>query len=614
MADARAESDLDFTGFTEHPDRVVRVVRRHKPDETAAFCFGDDEWFLIDLLEPHEARWEARVGFAGLPPWLRDEAKRYIAHLWLRTWPKAIEIQQNMVALRDLGRLLQNFSGAPVDLRLRHSREFSRRYCEFELSGGTYQRTRRLLNRFITFVQRRHPEATELDFKVEFPRVKTLMPEYLPLEKSKDAKIEATRLAMIIDACTADVRSYMEAKEGYLDPLEDPAAYRAKSDRARYLRKKQGLPPVTRRPPLQCLLARAVKAQAVILAICTGRRAAAVCNTLVDVRATKVKWVNEAGQPEEGVSVRFRERKIRNVDEEVYCPDVFGELALRAIETAKDLTKDLRRFNPGWKDYLFIVPAKLRKAARVLKPRQINEYLNGEGDNPQGIRQRYDISGKKITTHNFRHTRATAAWLGGMRVHEVAYDLGHASGEMTARHYIVGNEESRRRLQFLMDHGALGGALEDLVGGREVVRTKLSPRHVEIMKRQGRVLTPTRYGYCALPATSGPCPTANPCYIGPGSCGEGCEHHVTSPDALPALREDREALEASISACEGEAELKAWAENQRNQLVIITREIARAEGLRRRVGHCEKDGAICECKNGTGNIVREGRDGEKTEA
>ena len=339
-----------------------------------------------------------------------------------------------------------------------------------------------------------------------------------------------------------------------------------------------------------------------------------MCNTPLDVRAKKVKWVNEAGQTEEGVSIRFRERKIRNVDEEVYCPDAFGELALRAIEATKELTKDLRRLNPGWKDYLFIVPAKTMRVARVLTPKQINEYLNGQGDNAQGIRQRYKITGKKITTHNFRHTRATAAWMGGMQVHEVAYDLGHASGEMTVRHYIVGNEESRRRLQFLMDHGALGGALEDLVGGREVIRTKLSSRHVEIMKRQGRVLTPTRYGYCALHATSGLCPTANACYIGPGACGGGCEHHVTSPDALPALREDKEALEASISANEGEAEFKAWVENQRNQLVIVIREIERAEDLRARVGHCGKAGAVCEFKNGVGNIGREGRDGEKTEA
>jgi hypothetical protein len=252
--------------------------------------------------------------------------------------------------------------------------------------------------------------------------------------------------------------------------------------------------------------------------------------------------------------------------------------------------------NPRLKKHLFIVPAKKIKVARMLRPQQINQYLNGQGGNNQGIRQRYGIPGGKITTHNFRATRATVAWMGGLQVHEVAYDLGHASAEMTVRHYIVGNDESRRRLQFLMDHGALSGALEDLVGGREIVRTKLSRRHVEIMKRQGRVLSPTRYGYCALPASSGPCPTGNVCYLGPDGSGEGCEHHVLSPDALPAYAEDKEVLDCVITEYEGDSQYVAWVQNHRNLLVIVNRDIERAKNLQARIGNCGGPEA-CKCRD-----------------
>lgn len=282
------------------------------------------------------------------------------------------------------------------------------------------------------------------------------------------------------------------------------------------------------------------------------------------------------------------------MDEEVHCPGVFGELALQAIQTAKELTEELRQLNPEWKEYLFIVPTKNIKTARVLRPQQINEYLNGQGTNAAGIMQRYNIPGGKITTHNFRATRATNAWLGGMQVHEVAYDLGHASAEMTVRHYIVGNEESRRRLQFLMEHGALSGALEDIVGGREIIQTRLGKRHVEIMKRQGRILTPTRYGYCALPACSGPCPTANPCYIGPGGSGEGCVHHVLSPDASVALYEDKDVLEYNIIIYEGDPDYGDWVRNQRNQLQIVNRDIERAESLQSLINGCGSH-ETCRC-------------------
>lgn len=164
--------------------------------------------------------------------------------------------------------------------------------------------------------------------------------------------------------------------------------------------------------------------------------------------------------------VRFREMKVRNVDEDVFCPDAFGELALHAIATAKDLTSELRCTNPAWKDYLFLVPTKKRKGAAVLTPAQLTNYLNGQ-NNGLGLLNRNKIPGGKIRMKDFRLNRATQEWLGGLQVHEVAHDLGHTELDTTIRHYIIGKEESRRRLQSSMDHGALKNALEGLIEDRE---------------------------------------------------------------------------------------------------------------------------------------------------
>lgn len=387
---------IEHFRFITCTDNMFKVVHPHKADEVANFCFQDDTWDLLDILKPHQRRWDSRIGFHNVAPWLRGDAKRYIAHLWLRTEPTMNELQQIMVTLRDLGRLLPDFGGRPIDLRLRHAREVTRKYCEYDLTGGYYQKVRRHLNRFMTFVRQQHPEVKDNDFKIAFPGSKTFMPQHQPLEKARDAKIETERLTMIVDACTADVNAYRKAKENYIDPSDDMAAYRARIDRERNLRKKRGEPAMKPGPKLPHLLGRAIKAQATILSICVGRRAGAVCNTAFDTKAERVRLINEAGQQEEGVRVRFRERKIRNVDEYVHCPDVFGELALQAIQTAKELTEELRRLNPEWKDYLFIVPTRKMNVARVLRPQQINEYMNGAGSSGKGLRERYNLPGGKI--------------------------------------------------------------------------------------------------------------------------------------------------------------------------------------------------------------------------
>lgn len=580
--------------------RTFTVARRDNPGVAATFNYSDDKWFLLDILRPHEKNYAGTISFSGLESWLWEDAKKYIAHLWLTQSPQANLLQQILVSLRALGEFLPDFGGRPIDLKPQHAKEFVRRYCELERSPVSNQGARRRINNFMAFVRGQYPEV-ENNFTLVFPRAKTRLPDREPLEQAQSKRVPTEVLAAVIDGCAADLNAYLDAKSNYIDStgsIEERRAYQRQYAREWHRKHKLGIPKSPPGPKLWQLLGRAIKAQALILAVCVGRRASAICNTGFNVRTEHTEWVNESGQRERGVLIRFREIKVRNVDEDVPCPDAYGELALHAINTAKQLTSELRTHSPALKDYLFLLPAKTRKKAAVLDIRQLNDYLNGQRTGNSGLIQRYGIPCDKITIHNFRATRATNAWLGGLQVHEVAYDLGHVNADMTIRHYIVGRDEDRRRLQECIDKGALSGALEDIMGGREVVQTRLGRRHVEIMIKHGRVLTPNRYGYCTLPSASGPCIRTVPCYIGPGQNGGGCDYHVMSPDALPALEEDKEVLTASISAFSHDPSYKVWLHHRRAQLAVVEKKISEARThLHRCEGHCPNDGS-CNCSYG----------------
>ena len=284
-----------------------------------------------------------------------------------------------------------------------------------------------------------------------------------------------------------------------------------------------------------------------------------------------------------------------------------GEMAVYAIKTAKDLTSRLRRDNGRWADFLFLVPKKERGAAKILSPFEMRYYINGDPGRDNGIMQRYQIPyERRVTPMDFRRRRATAQWMGGMQIREVAYDLGHVNSQSTVRHYILGDEEHKRRFIELVNHGALAGVLADFIGGHELVDARIGRYHVEIMDEQGMVVTPTRYGYCALHGSSGPRSRALPCYVGTHVDDEGCEWHILSPNALPALMEDKEVLEASIRMNEREPSRRQFVKNQRNQLEVVERRIEQATALKARGRKCGDDvvkcagDAACPCESGRG--------------
>jgi hypothetical protein len=464
MVDTKMNNGSDGVELT---DRVFRVARCDNPAEISTFKYEDDKWLLLDLLRPHERNARAAVNFPGIEEWLRDDTKGYIAHLWLETSTNAQYVQQTMIAIRSLGRMLPGYKGKPIELRMSHARKFVRGYTERGMSPGMNQMIRDVLNRFMRFVRSQHPEEKGNDFKISFPKSAVQVVEKMPLGVPLSNTLSTEIQAAIIDACVAEVDAYYEAKKTYIDSIEDPRTFQRIYARGRREMLRQGQPTrVGHKPALKYLLSRAIKAQAIILEICVGRRISSVCNTKYNVKVKRVVWVNDAGQSEKGVLIRFREMKIRNIDEDVFCPETYGELAIQAIKTTRELTIELRRDNPEWAEYLFLVVAQGRKRALVLEPRQINTYLNGEAGYP-GLLERYQIPGGPVKTHICRRTRATNAHKGGLSVNEISFDLAQAGPDMAVRHYIAGKETSRQKLQYHMDRGSLRSALENLIGKRQ---------------------------------------------------------------------------------------------------------------------------------------------------
>lgn len=568
---------------------TATVSRPELPEDHISFNFDDERWHFWDIVKPFEGKGHGTISFSEIPAWLLLDAKLYMAHLWLETITYSNEIHQNMTSLRILGRALSNFSGRPIDLRKKHASMFQRSFKKHGFSATYNIHVFRYVNNFMSFVRQLYPEVKTNDFAINTSRRRAEARGNQPLGQSPEKKISTEILSAVINACNADLEAYLEAKRNYTypDKYESPKEYQNAIRRSYKNRRKQGIPPQNHNeqvPKLIELLGRAIKAQVIKLSICVGRRASSICNSPGDIKTEEVEWTNEAGLLEKVVMVRFRETKIRNVDEDVVCPGAYGEMAIKAIETAKELTADLRRDNPQWGDYLFLTPALKIKSAQVISPRQINNYLNGQNGQEgrkNGLIQRYNIPCAKITTHYFRSTRATNLWLGGMQVHEVSNDLGHRGTEMVLRHYIVGTEESMRRYQLFINNQALSGSVIDFVGGQEIVDTRLNARHVEIMKKFGLVVVPTRYGYCARHASLGPCDRTAPCYTGPD--GDECDSHVLSPDALPALMEDKEVIETNIATYEDRSDHASWVKNNRNQLMVIDKKIERAITLKQRL-------------------------------
>lgn len=347
---------------------------------------------------------------------------------------------------------------------------------------------------------------------------------------------------------------------------------------------------------LRVYLSRAIKAQALRLQLAVARRISAV----VEIPVEPLTRVNVV-EGRRIVEIQFRAGKTwgdEGLLEWVPCVDQFGEIAEDAIRTAQRLTKDLRVVaSDDIADRLFIIPDRSFDLTVPLSIDVLHQYIytQDKGKN-SGVLRRYSLEGLyDFEFHYMRHTHSTHMVEAGGTIQDVAKYLGHTSCEgpsgMAAVFYLAGGtEQMRRRTADALRKAAATGYIFDGVArlkieaiGDEAKQQPIPPNQLSFQMARDRVLhadvieeipiepeeaaklinqkvvfNVTRYGGCLLQATSGHCPTANPCPIGilprgvEPTFGCGCKYLVLLPESVEQLNQDIGIMEAQIVEMKGE--------------------------------------------------------------
>lgn len=343
------------------------------------------------------------------------------------------------------------------------------------------------------------------------------------------------------------------------------------------------------------LEARAIKAQALKIALCVGRRVDAVASVPLQ---PKLRHAGDGATRR--LSIELIEGKIDRVAEWVPCPPLFADIVLEAITKAQAYTAVLRtRAAASFRDHLFLLDGRGHGSGVVLKGTALQSYLFA--DYPRrdlGLVQRYEIRDNGalvyIRTHDFRTTRLTRIVEGGGSVFLAAQDAGHRVRDenpvLTATFYIAGTDVIIREIEERLAARAISGRYLDQLLDAERTRSVIDdplPEELVQLRRAGSpvAMTKTRYGTCLLQAESGPCPTSHACYLGifPESAavqlGRGCPWQALTPEALTALRRDEADLVLQIEAFRAEPGYRTFTRQAENTLRIVRAQIAQAERL-----------------------------------
>jgi len=351
------------------------------------------------------------------------------------------------------------------------------------------------------------------------------------------------------------------------------------------------------RERLRYYLSRAIKAQALRLQIGVARRISAVVRIPAQPRI-KIQTL----EARRIVEIQFHAGKTwgdEGLAEWVPCIHRFGELAEDAIQVAQRLTKDLREVaSPDLRDRLFIIPGNSFDSAMSLTEKVLQEYIytNGKGRD-SGLLRRYNLESlSNFEFHHFRHTHSTHMIEGGGTIQDVAHYLGHTtllsgSTTMAGAFYLAGGTEAmRQRTTDALRKGAATGLLFDGIArlkieamGEEAKEAAVPPNQLSFEQARQRILSAdiideipiepaeavkllgqdvvvniTQKGGCLIQATSGHCPTANPCAIGilprgaQPTPGCGCKYLVILPHSAEPLAADIAIMEAQLAEMVGE--------------------------------------------------------------
>lgn len=350
------------------------------------------------------------------------------------------------------------------------------------------------------------------------------------------------------------------------------------------------------RERLRYYLSRAIKAQCLRLQLGVARRITAVLDLPVEP-----KMKVHMAEARRIVEIQFQARKTwgdEGVSEWVPCIDTFGEIAEDAIRVAQELTQSLREVAPnGIGDRLFIIPHNSFDSATPMTAKVLHEYIytNGKGKD-SGLLRRYCLDNlSHFEFHFIRQTHSTHMIEAGGTIQDVAHYLGHTSlggsTNMAGAFYLAGGTDAmRERTADALRKGAATGLHFDGLArmkieamGSEAKNALVPPNQLSFEQARQRILSAdivesvpmepaeaiqlaeqktvfnvTRYGGCLLQATSGHCPTANPCPIGilpkgvEPLLGCGCKYLVLLPHSVEQLNKDIAIMEAQVTQMDGD--------------------------------------------------------------
>jgi hypothetical protein len=369
-------------------------------------------------------------------------------------------------------------------------------------------------------------------------------------------------------------------------------------------------------------LTRAIKAQAVRLQLGAARRIEA----LLQLPAQPTIHVHNF-EDRRIVEIDFRARKTwgdEGMPESVPFVDIFGEIAEEAIRTTQELTQDLRAIAPeNLRDKLFLIPDRSFHHVTDLSPSVLQAFIfDSQEGRDKGILQRYDLVGLEgFQFHDIRKTHATHIIEAGGSLQDVAQYLSHnvvgGNTSMAGVWYLAGGTDAMRKQAVEeIRRGAATGQKFDAVArltletmGEQAKRADILPNQLSFEEARRRILMEdileevpaspdeavrllkqkivinvTRYGGCLLPATSGPCPTANACPIGIDAeapevnRGCGCKYQVIMPHTADQLKEDLGVMDAQLGEMSGD-EWSFWRSHILIKIQIWRLQLATAQSL-----------------------------------
>lgn len=566
LARARTDGELAPPSATiPNWDAFVLRGRKAVVPGRAPYSFADSRWYVPNTHTPVAGRSQA-LSFEPLPRWLQHAARQRLAHLWLKEGARLGVLSQTLCALKALGRALPHYIGQPHSLgsaearRIRKSLEAE--YTSGRLRGHTAHDRVKRIKAFVMWLRLESDDAPTSRFTLELgPPVPSRRELEKPLAQSPTKFVPAQTLQSLLDACAEEELDYRRAAEA-LASLTEASGTRVNVARAQLT--------ITRE--------RAIKAQLIKLAVCVGRRAISLCSLPANVAVDKT---TVEGHP--GVWVRLRETKIRGVDEDVFCPYVWGDIASDAISKARAWAAESRSIASSSSTLLFVARQWGKgRQPYTLSPELLNRYLRSL------ITRRRVKCGDQlavITTHNFRTTLATKLVAGGMSAHDLSRYLGHfGSPDMAINSYVADIAGVKDIIERELAAGAAAGDVFELTRGRPVAIERLNSSTLQWYREHGVVYNPTMYGACALPTDGSVCVTANPCWLGRGENHEprstsacACEYAVLTPHGLSAMRHDGDVLSAQIQAYSGDPQYAHWVSHLSGNLERLQAHIAEAE-------------------------------------